>query len=122
LEQFRQAYGTQHIDTLRRGTYALITNDIRRIFGILSEIAQEVNTRSVSGERIDKLPEHYLAKKFQEFQQDRDVVSVATRNGIDLRNRDRFDVDIPIVKTQPSGNEMPPKSGSYDQRTATNNR
>jgi hypothetical protein len=112
LDQYRQSYGNQLNDTLRKGAYALINNDIRRIFGILSEIAEEVNTRSVTEERIDKLPEDYLAKKFQEFQQDRDIISAATRNGIDLRNRDRFDVDISIVKTQPSGNEMP-LSGSY---------
>jgi hypothetical protein len=119
VDQYRQSYGNPLYDTLRKGAYALINNDIRRIFGILSEIAEEINTRSVTEERIDKLPEDYLTKKFQEFQEDPDVVSGATRQGIDLSNRDRFD-GVPVLKTQPSGSEMPPKSGSYDQRMDAN--
>jgi hypothetical protein len=111
VDQYRESYGNRLNDTLRKGTYALINNDIKRIFGILSEIAKEVNTKAASKERIDELPEDYLAEKFREFQEDLDVMSTATKHEIDLSKRERFD-GLPAPETQASGNEVP-LSGSY---------
>jgi len=103
LDQVIQSYQSTKFESLLFGAYSLINIDIRKIFGVLSEIIEEVNKRSDKSEGIDKLPEHYLTQKFEEFQNNPDISSTAKDQHIDLSKRDRFDSFAFGGKTQASG-------------------
>ena len=107
LDQLQQSYHSAGFEFLRSGTYTLINNDIRLIFGILLEIIDEVRQRSDKSEGIDRLPEDYLTRKFEEFQNDQGVLSRAKGQKIDLSRRDRFDLVKSGLDAEASGSAPP---------------
>ena len=103
LDQVIQSYGSSELESLLRGTYALINIRIQFIFEILLEIIDEIRKRGGRGKGIAQLQEGYLRCKFEEFQNDPEILPIAKRKGIDLSKRDRFDSFAFGEKTQASG-------------------
>jgi hypothetical protein len=105
LDVVRGSFGSLEYDPRRRGTHALIHNDITIIFQILSEINTEIRENSDKSARVDPLADDYLTKKFEEFQKDPQLVAIAREKNINLSSRPMFDRPQPLPKTQASGNE-----------------
>jgi hypothetical protein len=107
LDVVRKTFGSIRYDPLRRGTQALIHNDIRVIFEILLEINTEIRQKGDKSTGVEPPGDDYLTMKYGEFQNDPEVTAIAKKGNINLSTRDRFDLSTPLPKTRASGNEEP---------------
>ena len=73
----------------RQGTAALIHGNIHGSWNLYNSIIHELQTFN-KHEHLRSLELNYLDDKFEYFQNERDVVTVAQRKGVDLSQRERY--------------------------------
>lgn len=107
LDHLSRSAATDKWSPLLRGTYQLIHNDIRFVFGIMKLIAQEMRRIDPTGSSISSPSEDDLKERFDKWQQDPDIVKISQRSGADLSTRERFYEEGFSLRTEQSGCEEP---------------